>query len=177
MNEKQQTGLVFALLFASGEPIETEKLAQCAGLTVLETAAALDAIDAELARSGLGVELMRYESRVQLATRSEYAQAVNEMLDTKRNTPLSPAALEVLSLVAYNQPVSRAFIDQVRGVDSSSPVTTLLGRGLIREAGRLDLPGKPVCFETTDVFLRCFSLSSLDELPAIHAPEAEELPE
>lgn len=83
-----------------------------------------------------------------------------------RNTPLSPAALEVLAIIAYNQPVSRSFIEQVRGVDSSSTVQTLVQKGLIEEAGRLDLPGRPVSFRTTDVFLRTFGIASLAELPA-----------
>ena len=93
------------------------------------------------------------------------------MLDTRRSVPLGPAAMETLTVIAYNQPVSRAFIEQVRGVDSSSSVSGLLEKGLIEEAGRLDLPGRPVAFRTTDVFLRCFGLSSLDDLPPIHSGE------
>ncbi|MDO4566445.1 MAG: SMC-Scp complex subunit ScpB, partial [Oscillospiraceae bacterium] len=84
---------------------------------------------------------------------------------------LSQAALEVLAIVAYNQPVSRAFIDQIRGVDSSSPVSSLLAKDLICEAGRLDLPGRPVSFRTTDVFLRCFGMSSISQLPPIYSDE------
>ena len=91
----------------------------------------------------------------------------------KRNAPLSPAALEVLAVIAYNQPVSRSFIEQVRGVDSSSTVTKLLDKGLIEEAGRLDLPGKPVAFQVTDTFLRVFGLGSLADLPPLHGEAAE----
>ena len=89
-------------------------------------------------------------------------------MDTRRNAPLSPAALEVLSVIAYNQPVSRSFIEQVRGVDSSSIVAKLLEKGLIEEAGRLDLPGKPIAFQVTDSFLRVFGLGSLADLPPLH---------
>ena len=100
-------------------------------------------------------------------------EMVKRILDTRRNAPLSPAALEVLAVIAYNQPVSRSFIEQVRGVDSSSTVTKLLDKGLIEEAGRLDLPGKPVAFQVTDTFLRVFGLGSLADLPPLHGEAAE----
>ena len=96
---------------------------------------------------------------------------MKKILDTRRNTPLSQAALEVLAIIAYNQPVSRGFVEQVRGVDSSSTVAKLLEKGLIEEAGRLDLPGHPVSFATTDVFLRTFGLESLAQLPPLHDDE------
>ena len=105
-------------------------------------------------------------------------EMVKRILDTRRNAPLSPAALEVLAIIAYNQPVSRSFIEQVRGVDSSSTVSKLMERGLIEEAGRLDLPGKPVAFRVTDTFLRVFGLGSLADLPPLHddPQKEEELP-
>ena len=90
------------------------------------------------------------------------------MLDNRRNTPLSQAALEVLAIIAYNQPVSRGFVEQVRGVDSSSTISKLIEKGLVEEAGRLDLPGHPVSFRTTDVFLRTFGLATLEQLPPLH---------
>ena len=97
---------------------------------------------------------------------------MRRVLDSRRAVPLGPAAMETLTVIAYNQPVSRAFIEQVRGVDSSSSVSGLLEKGLIEEAGRLDLPGRPVSFRTTDTFLRVFGLSSLADLPPVHQPEA-----
>ena len=100
------------------------------------------------------------------------ASAGSLLLDSRRAVPLGPAAMETLTVIAYNQPVSRAFIEQVRGVDSSSSVSGLLEKGLIEEAGRLDLPGRPVSFRTTDTFLRVFGLSSLADLPPVHQPEA-----
>lgn len=106
-----------------------------------------------------------------MATRPYYGEVVKRILDTRRNAPLSPAALEVLAVIAYNQPVSRSFIEQVRGVDSSSTVAKLLDKGLIEEAGRLDLPGKPVSFRVTDTFLRVFGLGSLADLPPLHEEE------
>ena len=109
----------------------------------------------------------------QLATKTEFAECVRRVLDTRRSIPLGPAAMETLTVIAYNQPVSRAFIEQVRGVDSSSSVSGLLEKGLIEEAGRLDLPGRPVAFRTTDVFLRCFGLSNLEDLPPVRGAESE----
>ena len=101
------------------------------------------------------------------------ASAGSLLLDSRRAVPLGPAAMETLTVIAYNQPVSRAFIEQVRGVDSSSSVSGLLEKGLIEEAGRLDLPGRPVSFRTTDTFLRVFGLSSLADLPPVHGQETE----
>ena len=100
------------------------------------------------------------------------------MPNERRNVPLSQAALEVLAVVAYNQPVTRAYIEQVRGVDSSSIVAALTEKGLLEEAGRLELPGRPICYQTTEHFLRTFGLSTLDELPPALTPaSAEELEE
>ena len=98
---------------------------------------------------------------------------MRRVLDSRRAVPLGPAAMETLTVIAYNQPVSRAFIEQVRGVDSSSSVSGLLEKGLIEEAGRLDLPGRPVSFRTTDTFLRVFGLSSLEDLPPVHPTEPQ----
>ncbi|MDR1754823.1 MAG: SMC-Scp complex subunit ScpB, partial [Eubacterium sp.] len=102
----------------------------------------------------------------QLATRTEYASYVKKALVSKRQVPLSQAAMECLSIIAYNQPVTKSLIEQVRGIDSNYVVNTLVERGLIADAGRLDLPGKPMSYKTTDTFLRCFGLRSLAELPA-----------
>ena len=121
------------------------------------------------AQEDSGLCLLHLNTHWQLATKADFAECVRRVMDTRRSAPLGPAAMETLTVIAYNQPVSRAFIEQVRGVDSSSSVSSLLEKGLIEEAGRLDLPGRPVAFRTTDVFLRCFGLSSLDDLPPIHS--------
>lgn len=122
-----------------------------------------------------GLVILNFEDRWQMATRPYYGEIVKRILDTRRNAPLSPASLEVLAVIAYNQPVSRSFIEQVRGVDSSSTVAKLLEKGLIEEAGRLDLPGKPVAFRVTDTFLRVFGLGSLADLPPLHDEKEEGL--
>lgn len=177
MNEMQHTGALEAMLFAHAEPVETERLADALRLSTAETQTLLEQLQKRYDEEQSGLALLRFEpDRWQMTTRPYYGEVVKRILDTRRNAPLSPAALEVLSVIAYNQPVSRSFIEQVRGVDSSSTVTKLLEKGLIEEAGRLDLPGKPVAFQVTDTFLRVFGLGSLNDLPPLHdespAPDA-----
>jgi len=160
MNQKQIRAAVEAMLFAAADSISADKLAQAVQLP-----------QASVEDSGLC--LLHLDTRWQLSTKAEWADCIRRLLDARRAVPLGPAAMETLTVIAYNQPVSRAFIEQVRGVDSSSSVTSLLEKGLIEEAGRLDLPGRPVSFRTTDVFLRCFGLSSLADLPPVHSAEDE----
>ena len=174
MNQKQIRAAVEAMLFACAEPIGADKLAQAVQLPQVSVEAALEALRERYAREDSGLCLLHLNTRWQLATKTEWADCVRRVLDSRRAVPLGPAAMETLTVIAYNQPVSRAFIEQVRGVDSSSSVTSLLEKGLIEEAGRLDLPGRPVSFRTTDVFLRCFGLSSLADLPPVHSAEDDE---
>ena len=114
-----------------------------------------------------GVCLLRLGSKYQLCSRIEYAQQVRSVLDIKKNAPLSAAALEVLAVVAYNQPVTKAYVEQIRGVDCSGVISTLCQKGLLEEKGRLELPGRPLLYGTTPDFLRCFCLSSLADLPEL----------
>ena len=107
-----------------------------------------------------------------MTTNEKYAEYIKKAFDIRRRTPLSPAALEVLAVVAYNQPVTKSFIEQVRGVDCSGVVSTLVEKGLIEERGRLELPGKPLLYGTTKNFLRCFSLKSLADLPPLPNKES-----
>ena len=166
MTERQELGSLEAMLFAHAEPVETARLADALRLDTDETAELLQKLQKLYDERESGMVLLYFEpDRWQMTTRPYYGEMVKRILDTRRNAPLSPAALEVLAVIAYNQPVSRSFIEQVRGVDSSSTVTKLLDKGLIEEAGRLDLPGKPVAFQVTDTFLRVFGLGSLADLP------------
>lgn len=169
MNEAQHTGALEAMLFAHAEPVEIERLADALRLSTVETEELLEQLQKRYDEQESGLALLRFgPDRWQMTTRPYYGEMVKRILDTRRNAPLSPAALEVLAVIAYNQPVSRSFIEQVRGVDSSSTVTKLLEKGLIEEAGRLDLPGKPVAFQVTDTFLRVFGLGGLNDLPPLH---------
>ena len=167
MNQKQTKAAVEAMLFAAGDPVSADKLAAAIQLPQTAVETALEDLRARYAREDSGLCLLHLDTRWQLATKTEWADCVRRLLDARRSVPLGPAAMETLTVIAYNQPVSRAFIEQVRGVDSSSSVSSLLQKGLIEEAGRLDLPGHPVSFRTTDVFLRCFGLSSLADLPPV----------
>ena len=115
------------------------------------------------------MELLELEESVQLSTREEYGELIRSVLSQKRSSPLSQSAMEVLAIIAYNQPVTRAFVEQIRGVDSSSAVNSLVARDLVEEAGRLELPGRPIAYRTTANFLRCFGLQSLEQLPDITA--------
>jgi segregation and condensation protein B len=120
-----------------------------------------------------GLMLIRIDNKYQLCTRECHSEEVRKLLEIKKNTPLSNAAFEVLAIIAYNKTVTRSFIEQVRGVDCSGPISSLVQKGLIEEKGRLDLPGRPLIYGTTDRFLRCFSLNSLDDLPDL--PKTEEI--
>lgn len=173
MNDAQRIGALEAMLFAHAEPVEMERLADALRLSAVETEELLERLQKRYDEQESGFALLRFgPDRWQMTTRPYYGEVVKRILDTRRNAPLSPAALEVLAVIAYNQPVSRSFIEQVRGVDSSSTVTKLLEKGLIEEAGRLDLPGKPVAFQVTDTFLRVFGLGSLQDLPPLHDENA-----
>ena len=165
---------VEAILFASGDPIEYEKIAEALEIEPDYALSLLMNLGAQLDERGSGICLVRMDNRFQLCTRSEYSDKVRAVLEIKKNSPLSNAAFEVLAVVAYNQPVTKSFVEQVRGVDCSGVMATLCQKGLIEEKGRLDLPGRPLLYGTTPEFLKCFSVSSLDELPEL--PEREDIP-
>lgn len=166
---------IFAMLFAAGDPLETDRMAEVLALSPAEVLELCDLLANQLAASDLPLELRRLENCWQLCTRTGYDAIIRAALELRHNTPLSGAAMEVLAIIAYNQPVTRSFVEQVRGVDSSSVVASLEEKGLIEEAGRLELPGRPIAFRTTSAFLRCFGLSDLSGLPEIHPP-AEDAP-
>lgn len=170
MNEKSMNALKNALeavVFASGEPVEMQKIAQAFEVEEEEIRTVADTLIEEYESRKGGITLIRLEDKLQFVTRSEYIENIRKVLDVRRNQPLSQAAFEVLAIVAYNQPVTKSFIEQVRGVDCSGVIGTLCQRDLIEEYGRLDLPGRPLLYCTTTAFLRCFCISSLDELPAL----------
>ncbi len=177
MNLKEYRPVVEALLFASGEPVTAEKLGEAIPLQTYLVEDLLRQMKEEYDRPESGLQLLQLEDRWQLATKDQFAQPIKTLLDKKKNTPLSQAAMEVLAIIAYNQPVSRSFIEQVRGIDSSTLVTRLAERGLVEEAGRLDLPGRPIAFKTTDTFLRTFGIENISQLPRLHEDFMEEDPQ
>lgn len=172
MEIKQYQAAIEAIVFASGEPVAASRLAEVLDLDE-ETAVRLaDDWMQDVNTRGGGLVVVRLDGRYQLCTNKEYAGYVRQAMDIRRNTPLSQAAMEVLAIVAYNQPVTKAFIEQVRGVDCGAVVQGLVTKGLVEEKGRLELPGRPLLYGTTADFLRCFGISSLDELPPL--PQKDE---
>ncbi len=167
MNKEQTIRALEAVLFASGEPMSIDRLALVFEVKPEKIVDAAEILSERLKEQESGLTLLRLENTYQLATNEIYAEYIKKAFDIKRKTPLSSAALEVLAVVAYNQPVTKAFIEQVRGVDCSGVITTLLEKELIEERGRLELPGRPLLYGTTKNFLRCFSLSDLSELPPL----------
>lgn len=167
-----------AVLFACGGPVEVQRLQELLALSPEELEEAANALQAELEDVNRGITLIKVESAYQLCTKPFVAETVKKALELRKAPPLSKAALEVLAIVAYHQPVTRSFIEMVRGIDSSSIVSSLCDKGLIAERGFLDAPGRPLLFGTTEAFLRCFGLESIRDLPeASPVPEQLTLPE
>lgn len=172
MNMKELQNTLEAILFAVGEPVELQKLSQILETDELLLSQVIENLRALYDERDGGLCILKLDDKYQLCTQKQYADAVRRVLESKRNTPLSQAAFEVLAIIAYNQPVTKAFVEQIRGVDCSAVISTLCQRMLIEERGRLDLPGRPLVYGTTPDFLRCFCLSSLDDLPPL--PEKAE---
>lgn len=157
-----------AILFAAGYPVAYEKLASVLGISEREVCALADAMTQKY--EDRGIQLVLFDRSCQLCTREEYEAPIRQALGIRGSGGLSNSCLEVLAIVAYNQPVTRAFIEQVRGSDSAYAIGVLSDKQLIEVTGRLDVPGKPMLFSTTEAFLRVFGLHSLAELPASELP-------
>ena len=161
------TSALEAILFASGESIPAARLSLVLGASEDEVFRSAEELAQSYESGHRGIRLLRLEDKLQLCSAPEYAPYIARALEQRKPAQLSQSALETLAVVAYFQPVTRAYIDQVRGVDSSYTVSTLLERGLVEVAGRLDVPGRPSLLKTTDVFLRTMGIRSLDELPRL----------
>lgn len=163
-----------AILFAAGYPVRYDKLAEVLGLGLADTRHLVenmaDSFNAETSPRGL--RLLVFKDTCQLCTKEQYAPYIREALGIRRGGNLSASSMEVLAVVAYNQPVTRSYIDTVRGVDSSYAVNSLLDKELIEACGRLDAPGRPMLYATTEKFLRVFGLNTLDDLPQTELPKA-----
>lgn len=167
MSNNELMPLVEAVLFAMGEPIEIERLCVALELDEIVLRDILDKLQGKYEDESSGICLLRLENKYQLCTKKQYADKIRAVIEVKKNAPLSQAAFEVLAIIAYNQPVTKAYIESVRGVDCSAVISNLCSKSLIEEKGRLDLPGRPLIYGTTPEFLRCFCISSLDELPEL----------
>lgn len=161
-----------AILFANGASVEKARIAQALELSEKEIEEHISALIDDYANAKRGITIIKMENSYQMVSCKEYAPQIRTVMDLRRNTPLSQAALEVLAVVAYNQPVTKAFVEQVRGVDCSGVIGSLTSKGLVEEKGRLELPGRPLLYGTTENFLRCFNISCIEELPPL--PENDE---
>ena len=167
MDKKEMEAAVESILFASGEPVNIERICVALAIDRLTAERILQELMDYYAYERRGMRLLKIEDCWQLCSAPDYAEAIRRAFEIRKPAKLSQPALEVLTIIAYYQPVTRAYVDQIRGVDSSYTMSLLIDRGMIEECGRLQVPGRPRQYRTTKQFLRSFHLSSLDELPAM----------
>ncbi len=156
-----------AVLFASGEPVPVARLSLVFGVPEEDILVTADKLGEYYEKNGRGIRLLRLGGSLQLCSAPEHAKLIARVIEHRAAPKLSPSALEALAVIAYFQPVTRAYVEQVRGLDSSYTVSSLAEKGLIEPAGRLDAPGRPTLYRTTEAFLRVMGISSLDELPTL----------
>ena len=167
-------GMMEAILFACGDPIDIDKLAQAINTEEEDVLELSRTLQAKYNKEESGIHLMQLDHTLQFAVNPAFLAPVRTALDLRSSAPLSQAAMEVLAVIAYFQPITRAYIDQIRGVDSAYTVSMLVDRGLIEECGRLPVPGRPIQYRTTQAFLRSFGLSNLNDLPDLPNVSTEE---
>ena len=156
-----------AILFASGERVEVSRLAFALEVDEADIIDAADALANQLAFERRGIRVLKLDNGYQMVSSGEMADYITKTLETRKPPKLSSSQLETLTIIAYYQPATKAMVEQIRGVDSAYSVSALLNKKLIEEAGRLNVPGRPIQYQTTPAFLRTFGLSSLEELPTI----------
>ena len=156
-----------AILFAEGERVDVSRLAFALETDEDEIVAAADALADQLAFERRGIRVLKLENGYQMVSSGEMADYITKALETRKPPKLSSSQMEALTIIAYYQPATKAMVEQIRGVDSSYSVSALLNKKLIEEAGRLNVPGRPIQYRTTAAFLRTFGLASLEELPPI----------
>ena len=167
MEREELQRILEAILFAAGERVDISRLAFALEVDENEIVAAADALADQLAFDRRGIRILRLDNGYQMVSSGEMADYITKTLETRKPPKLSASQLEALTIIAYYQPTTRAYVDQIRGVDSSYSISALLNKKLIEEAGRLNVPGRPIQYRTTPDFLRTFGLSSLEELPPI----------
>lgn len=167
MEQKELQRAIEAILFAAGERVESSRLAMALEADEKDVEKAVDALADELAFERRGIRILRLEKGYQMVSSGEMADYITKALETRKPPKLSSSQLEALTIIAYYQPATKAMVEQLRGVDSSYSIGALLNKKLIEDAGRLNVPGRPIQYKTTPDFLRTFGLSSLEELPPI----------
>lgn len=171
MEQNDLQRALMAILFAAGEPVAAARLAESMAVDESQIHEALKYLMDQLSFNRSGIRIVRLEDAYQMCSASEQAEFVTKTLETRKPPKLSSSQLETLSVIAYYQPATKAYVEQIRGVDSGYCISALLTKKLIREAGRLNVPGRPFQYETTPDFLRVFGLQSLADLPAIEKVE------
>ena len=176
MEIKQYQAAMEAILFAGGEPVSVSRLAEALEIDEETVTRLAEDLAHDYRTRGGGLLILRLDDHYQMCTHQDYAGYIRRAMDLRRNTPLSQAAMEVLAIVAYNQPVTKSFVEQVRGVDCGAVMQGLMQKNLLEERGRLELPGRPLLYGTTTDFLRCFGLASLENLPPLPQKDADAQP-
>ena len=184
MDQTELMRIIEAILFASGERVETARMAMALETGEDEIIRAADELANQLAFERRGIRVLKLEDGYQMVSSGEMADYVTRTLETRKPPKLSSSQLEALTIIAYYQPATKAMVEQIRGVDSSYSISSLMNKKLIEEAGRLNVPGRPIQYKTTPDFLRTFGLSTLEELPPIEKvnfgeplPEQQVIPE
>lgn len=167
MRLNEELSIVEAILFASGDPVEKTRLSQASGIEEETVEKIINMLNDRYEETESAMMIIKLSDSYQLCVREKFIDYIRAAMETRKAAPLSPAAMEVLTIIAYNQPVTKGFVEHVRGTDSSSIVNSLVEKNLLEEAGRLDVPGRPIAYKTTAAFLRSFQLTSLDDLPAV----------
>ena len=167
MEQEQLQRAIEAILFAAGEPIEIARLSEVLSVDPDEVEKATDALANDLSYNRRGIRILKLEQRYQMVSSGEMADYITAALETRKPPKLSSSQLEALTIIAYYQPATKAMVEQIRGVDSSYSIGALLNKKLIEDAGRLNVPGRPILYRTTPAFLRTFGLSSLEDMPEI----------
>lgn len=167
MDERELKAALEAIIFASGEPVPAGRISLVLGVPEAEVYSSAEALAEEYEREGRGFRLVRLDKSLQMCSAPQYAKAIARVIEHRAPPKLSPPALETLAVIAYFQPVTRAYVDEVRGVDSSYTVSSLVDKGLIEPSGKLEAPGRPTLYKTTEAFLRVMGVSELSELPKL----------
>jgi len=177
MEKSKQTAVLEAVLFAMGEPVKVSRLAELVEATEDETTALLEGMKKGYDKADRGITINQIDDAYQMCSKAEMYDYLIDVTKTERKFALSDSALEALSIIAYKQPVTRLDVEKIRGVNSDHAINRLLEFDLIKELGRLDAPGKPILFGTTDQFLRSFGVKSLEDLPELSQVQIEEFKE
>ena len=176
MKLKEAEAIIEGILLAAGDPVEIDRIADILDIDVKSTRVVMTALIDKYDEEMRGLKIIRLDDSYQMCTRGEYNEYIAKLAEPKRAQTLSNAAMEVLSIVAYKQPVTRSVVEQIRGVSCDHLINRLLERNLIQEIGRLDTPGRPMLFGTSEEFLRCFGIASVTDLPDYEKISSEEIP-